>query len=570
MADAKRLASRFTSAEDAGTQRERPTGIIKSAARALRILRGLMRAPQARSLTEISAHHGLHKTTALRLLRTLTAEGIVARDQAGRYASSPRFLLALDPFVGSARSLIADVQETLDRLARETGGTALVLLPDETERRVYAPVFGLPPGRVLLDPTATEPVPLHTTASGKCYLAALTGRRLTDHLDHGLPAAAPGPLASSSALKKELQLVRKQGYALNRDEAVSAFPGAAVPLRGPDGEVVGGLGLALFAGTGGLDRAVECIPRIQSTAERVSELLSDRSWGARVAALGLAHYDRASVWDGPEVAVLDGPEVLVRSVSRVIRAMAVIIRPPAGVSAGELMDRRHLDRSTVRRLLRTLESRELVRRDATTRRYRAHPLMWLRLASALRASAPLRESTLRILRRLSDRFGATVSLSVIDVDGRHTVPLQYALPARPAAYHPGRGSLPALHATASGKCLLAHRSRFEAEHYLADGLQAYTENTITSPARLMQELAATRKAGFAVSREEFVSGIGGVAVPVATLAAGVFAALAVAPLIGELTEPGLREWLPQLRAAASSLSGMLGPDWREHLATEQP
>jgi len=52
--------------------------------------------------------------------------------------------------------------------------------------------------------------------------------------------------------------------------------------------------------------------------------------------------------------------------------------------------------------------------------------------------------------------------------------------------------------------------------------------------------------------------------------AGVFAALAVAPLIGELTEPGLREWLPQPRAAASSLSGMLGPDWREHLATEQP
>ena len=196
--------------------------------------------------------------------------------------------------------------------------------------------------------------------------------------------------------------------------------------------------------------------------------------------------------------------------------------------------------------------------------------MWLRLSSVLRSSAPLLQTTVRVLRRLSDTLGVTVCLSVPAGDGRHAMALQCALPPRPVAYHPGRGAPPALHASAAGKCLLAHRSRLEAEQYLADGLEACTEHTTTSPARLRQELAATREAGFAISREEFLPGIGGVAVPVATLGGAVAAALAAVPLIGELTEPNVREWLPELRAAASSLSAMLGPDWRERLATEQP
>ena len=568
--DVKPLTPRSTSAQKTGTHHDRPTGIIKSAARAVRILRGILRAREARSLTEISTQHRLPKATVLRLLRTLVAEGIVARDRAGRYSPSPRSLIALNSVVGPGRSLIADVQDMLDRLARQTGGTTLLALPDETDRRVYAPVYGLPPTSVVLDPTESDPVPLHTTASGRCYLAALTPRRLAGYIDQALAPPPSGRTVSPSKLRKELRLVRKQGFALNRGEAIRAFPGAAAPLRGPDGAVVGGLGLALFAQAGGLDRAAESIPLLQTTAEAISQLLSDESWGARVAALDLEHHDWPPIWDGPELTALDGPGVPVRSVSRVVRVMATMMRFPAGVSVSELMQRRGLDRSTLRRLLWTLESGGLARRDAITGLHRAHPLVWLRLAPALRTAMPLLDASLRILQRLSESLGATVCLAVIDSDARHTVALQYALPPRPVAFHPGRASPPLLHATASGKCLLAHRSGLGIERYLSAGLEACTPHTITSPDRLMEELAATRKAGFALSSEEFALGLGGVAVPVATPGAEVSAALAAVPLIAELTKANLRDWLPRLWAAASALSVMLGPDWRERLTVDQP
>lgn len=71
--------------------------------------------------------------------------------------------------------------------------------------------------------------------------------------------------------------------------------------------------------------------------------------------------------------------------------------------------------------------------------------------------------------------------------------------------------LPA-HATALGKALLATRSDEEIKKLLPRRLEALTESTITSRDALIEELAATRRRGFALDREENTVGLRCVAV----------------------------------------------------------
>jgi DNA-binding IclR family transcriptional regulator len=75
------------------------------------------------------------------------------------------------------------------------------------------------------------------------------------------------------------------------------------------------------------------------------------------------------------------------------------------------------------------------------------------------------------------------------------------------------GRLP-MHATGVGKALLAWSGDDLVEEALRRPLERPTSYTITEPGRLRQELASTRQAGYAVTREEMTLGSCSVAVPI--------------------------------------------------------
>ena len=117
---------------------------------------------------------------------------------------------------------------------------------------------------------------------------------------------------------------------------------------------------------------------------------------------------------------------------------------------------------------------------------------------------------------------------------------------------------PMLHTVAAGKCLLAAQSESDFAAYVRGGLAAVTEHTITSPAELAEELRRVRESGYAVSRGEVLRDIGGVAVPVRDRKGEVIGALAVVPLISELSEQRIEMWVKQLRAGARAVSHVFG------------
>ena len=116
---------------------------------------------------------------------------------------------------------------------------------------------------------------------------------------------------------------------------------------------------------------------------------------------------------------------------------------------------------------------------------------------------------------------------------------------------------PWLHTIAAGKCILAGESESDLKAYVKQGLPASTEHTITSPARLAEELRRVRELGYAMGREEAVPGIGGVAVPLYDRERRVIAALALAFFTSEMTERNINSWLEQLRVGARVVSRVL-------------
>jgi len=69
-----------------------------------------------------------------------------------------------------------------------------------------------------------------------------------------------------------------------------------------------------------------------------------------------------------------------------------------------------------------------------------------------------------------------------------------------------------------------------------------------------------------VNREECIRGIGGIAVPLESDSGEFVGAVALAPMIDELTPGNIEKWIPQLRVVAHTLSRLLTPCAVECLA----
>ncbi len=540
---------------------------VQAVARAYRIFFALARSNEPKQLGELSAETGLHRTTALRLLRTFMAEGVVAQDPAtGRYLHSPAFSIRLAASGSTASLFVSVVQETLAEAARRCLGTAVMILPDEERWNGIVTMHALPGTSVYFDPTRLPNTPLHATAGGKCFLAFVEPRKLRSYLARDLARLTQNTLASPRHLRAELSQVRERGYAMNKGEAEGEVYAIAVPLRRPGGGVIGALAVGFSSREMTDHDLVRHLDVIRMAAARVSVMLGYQWWQEREAEMKGASLPLAARVESEDPGFGDGATPVVRSVARAIRLIELLARSPQGLALMEIAERRRLNRSAAFRLLLTLQAQGVVVRDAGEGRYRIDPLLWLRNAQLLLSAASLTKGTGAILEWLAKSTGSTALLACPDVAQRRSIAFQYALPNRPVRFQPNNDVPPPLHAVAGGKCYLAAQSKRWVAQYISDGIGAVTNYTISSPEKLVRELAVVREQGYALNREESISGAGGLAVSVVDGSGRVAGWLALAPLVSELTDENVAEWLPMLRAASEAMSRSLAAHWREFVA----
>ncbi|WP_030434485.1 IclR family transcriptional regulator [Actinoplanes subtropicus] len=244
----------------------------------------------------------------------------------------------------------------------------------------------------------------------------------------------------------------------------------------------------------------------------------------------------------------------VQSVDRALSILEILARRrDAGVT--EIGKELGVHKSTAFRLLAVLEGRGFVEQVAERGTYRLG-LGIVRLAGAITAQLDLTRQAQAACERLAADLGETVNIAIQD-DGRAVNVTQVRGAAAIASYN-WIGQHTPLHATSSGKVLLAFGPESVRTRVLADPLPRFTDATVTDPAALDEELGRIRQRGWAATAEEFEVGLNAIAAPVRGADGAVIAALSISAPAYRLARESFAEVARQVIEAADEVSNRMG------------
>jgi DNA-binding IclR family transcriptional regulator len=259
--------------------------MIQSVERAARILAVLGSGTPRLGVTEIAERLGLAKPTVHGLLRTLEKHDLVAQDpDTGKYSLGPGVVSLGNAFLdGSelrARSLLW--AESLAQRASEAVWVAIL-----SGSRVIVLHHVFRPDNTVQILEVGAAIPWHACALGHAIVAYLPEAGRARALAADLAPLTGRTKTSRAALGRVLGLVRKQGYAVEDQEATVGDAGVAAPILGRDGVVAGAIGVV-----GAADRLLapgtrdELARAVQEAARAISRDLGAGRGGAVLSALG--------------------------------------------------------------------------------------------------------------------------------------------------------------------------------------------------------------------------------------------------------------------------------------------
>ncbi|MEM7533011.1 MAG: IclR family transcriptional regulator [Chloroflexota bacterium] len=200
-----------------------------------------------------------------------------------------------------------------------------------------------------------------------------------------------------------------------------------------------------------------------------------------------------------------------QSIKRAFAILDVVAANQEGIGVSEIAAQIDVHKSTVSRMLATLEEVQAVERVSHWDGYRIGDGLVSMLAQL---SYPRHLVTLArpYLQALADATSETINLSLPDGD------MSYFVDQIDSQYHLSirdwTGYRIPLHATASGKIFLSHRTPEQIEAYLNRPLERYTDCTLAEPNALRSHLAEVRAQGYGWTHGEYEEQIIGVAAPV--------------------------------------------------------
>ena len=211
----------------------------------------------------------------------------------------------------------------------------------------------------------------------------------------------------------------------------------------------------------------------------------------------------------------------VQSIERAFALLRVLAGGPAGVT--EIAERVSLPKSTVSRLLSTLEELDVVEQVSIGGVYRIGGGM-MELAAAAAPGPSLISLARPHLAELNRLTGEAAGLSI--PDGLDMFYLDQLTPMSELQVRDWTGTRIPMHAVPSGQALLALDPEL-LEQVLARPLQRFTQHTLTTAAALRRRVADANQRGYAWACEEYADGLNSVAAAVSSRDGRVVAALHV-------------------------------------------
>lgn len=227
------------------------------------------------------------------------------------------------------------------------------------------------------------------------------------------------------------------------------------------------------------------------------------------------------------------------------------------VYVSQLADELGLAKSTISRLVRTLESEGFLSKDRQSNGYKLGPEV-LTLGGIMTSNNILYTEVSPVLNDVVQQTQEAGQIAIWE-DG-YIFYINKLVGPYYSNISTQLGSRNPFHATSNGKVLLAYQSEEKIEEFVYQPHEAFTEYTITNPIHLYNEIKKVRAQGYCYSKEELTRGNYSLAYPVFNYEDMNVCSISISGPLARLNDARLKEYKRILKEAAREASDRLGFD----------
>jgi DNA-binding IclR family transcriptional regulator len=239
--------------------------------RMMDLLDALARVQDPVNLKRLANVTGLHPSTAHRILNVLVEYRMIDRVEPGTYRLGVR-LLELGNLVKSRINLRQEALPFMQALHQELHET-VNLSVRQGDEIIYVERLHSDRSAMRVVHLIGARAPLHITAVGKLFLLEDGPEKNRAYAARtGLPVFTRNTIRDSAGLAKELERIRKCGYAFDHEEAEKGVSCIGAGIHDDEGRLVAGLSLS--APSNRLDKAWG--PRVKELADSISRAIGYR------------------------------------------------------------------------------------------------------------------------------------------------------------------------------------------------------------------------------------------------------------------------------------------------------
>ncbi len=215
--------------------------MIQSVDRAFSVLFAIASSGDSLSVAQLARDIDLPRTTVIRLLNTMQEIGVIAKNgQSDHYQLGEKILTLLNHAAGEEQ-LEVMVQNAMQQLSAETGETIYYCVPSGDEVLYVSQINAR--HAIQMEDWTGRTVPLYGTAVGKLQLAFSPPVKQEAYLSQPLAQFTPLTQTDPEKIRSELDTIRRNKSAWNRNEFEASVFAVAAPIFTNDQELIGMLAI---------------------------------------------------------------------------------------------------------------------------------------------------------------------------------------------------------------------------------------------------------------------------------------------------------------------------------------
>ncbi|GEN35435.1 IclR family transcriptional regulator [Aneurinibacillus danicus] len=237
--------------------------------RAIQVLKAFTFENRELSLADLHKKLGISKSSLQRILKTLSAEGLLERDEKQKSYKLGLELYFLGQLVGVNSHLLSIAKPYMEKLSNETGESITLNIIHDKKRKCIGYVQGK--HELTTFTHIGHYSPLYAGASAKVLLAFLPDQ-LRDQLLNEMEfvSITANTIVDKNNLRSELLKIREQGYATSEGERVLGAFSFCAPITNHVNEIVASLSITMPVIRVGNDTYEDYVNLIKDYARQIS------------------------------------------------------------------------------------------------------------------------------------------------------------------------------------------------------------------------------------------------------------------------------------------------------------